>query len=269
MNCCVSTSSIDVCRCYDFYLTHFVCCLPYLFSSFVSTNLYLFLQSNQPKTYNIIMNLSLFGITLILFGNTRSISGTCECNEVCSTFKGPSICWTSEYTFCPNSSYDISSCDSLSCCPPGSNAGACIFPDSCEEHNSLGTSSCPGATYCPGTCACDIFGCNCSGCSGCTARRILEDIPCKDYDFYMSLTASAKIEHLQERYCDGSQVLNPAFFYALENAADANADGTLSCAEFDTAFDVDSKIDPKSIARCFSSIDSGTHKSAKKSKAAF
>lgn len=87
--------------------------------------------------------------------------------------------------------------------------------------------------------------------------------------YIVSLTTYAKFEHLREKCCDGSQVLNPAFFYALENAADANADGTLSCAEFDTAFDADSKIDPESITRCFSSIDSGAHKSAKKSKAAF
>ena len=123
--------------------------------------------------------------------------------------------------------------------------------------------------YCPGTRACDVFGCNCNACSGCNGRQILEDILCKDYDSYMSLTASTKFKHLQEKYCDGSQVLNPAFFYALENAADADADGTLSCAKFDTAFDVDSKINPSSITCCFSSIDSGANKSAKKSKAAF
>ena len=92
---------------------------------------------------------------------------------------------------------------------------------------------------------------------------MLLDIPCKDYDYYMSLTAEAKIEHLRERHCFKNQVINPAFFFAIENAADANGDGTLSCDEFDAAFDLDSKVDPKSIPRC---IDSGTHKSAKKGK---
>tara|TARA_B110001450_G_C17417383_1_gene398386 strand:+ start:334 stop:666 length:333 start_codon:yes stop_codon:yes gene_type:complete len=52
------------------------------------------IESTKAKD-NIIMNLSIFDITLFLLGNTCPVSGgTCECNDVCSAYVYEnSLCW--------------------------------------------------------------------------------------------------------------------------------------------------------------------------------
>ena len=52
------------------------------------------IESTKAKD-NIIMNLSIFDITLFLLGNTCPVSGgTCECNDVCSAYVYKnSLCW--------------------------------------------------------------------------------------------------------------------------------------------------------------------------------
>ena len=106
----------------------------------------------------------------------------------------------------------------------------------------------------PGSgCVCNFFVCNCEGC-GCTGDRRLrspmhaskpKEGACDDFDYYMIMSEYDRNVHLMVKHCGASASLleAPDLRTVLEDLADSNLDGTLSCEEFNAAmFGYDSSM---------------------------
>jgi hypothetical protein len=117
-------------------------------------------------------------------------------------------------------------------------------------------------TWCPGTCSCNIFGCNCDPCEGCNRNaaltKELTDVPDSedDHKWYMGLLSQDKLAHLNQVVCQKygyGDATSIEFVKAVEDRTDENLidehetknnggvdDGILSHDEFKAAyFDVD------------------------------
>lgn len=92
---------------------------------------------------------------------------------------------------------------------------------------------------------CNFFGCNCEGC-GCTGDRRLrspiqtskpEEGACDNFDYYMGMSEYNRNAHLVVKHCGSTVSLSnaPDLRTALEDLADSNLDGNLSCEEFNAA----------------------------------
>jgi hypothetical protein len=100
---------------------------------------------------------------------------------------------------------------------------------------------------------CNFFGCNCEGC-GCSGKRELQSVVsnatnnatttnnatannCTDYYYYMNLTLSEKIAHFDETNCVSNGLTASAkMVRKLEQLADTNGNGVVSCEEFNGAY---------------------------------
>lgn len=155
-----------------------------------------------------------------------SIDATCTCKDVCPSYTDV---WQIR-----------------SDCPPGGMERCIHYILLDSQVTCLAWEKAP-----EGGCVCNVFGCNCDGC-GCyqSTRRSLRaggapdpfalinpEDACEDYRFYMSMSENERYNYLADKHCgnSGLSASAPDIRAALEQLADINNDGTLSCDEFNAA----------------------------------
>ena len=113
-----------------------------------------------------LLTMNIAKLSAILTLLVRGVDGTCQCKDVCQEYeRHEEKCW-SRNSEC-SSKYRLGKCeDNLfgTCfgrCKAG-DLGACI-----STTTSYNLDHVTYFTWCPGTCACNIFGCNCDACEGC------------------------------------------------------------------------------------------------------
>ena len=206
-----------------------------------------------------LMNIVKLSATLSLL--VSGVAGTCFCGDVCKEYeRKDGHCWQNFFDH-----IDIGSG-----CSKGMRLHYCEDYDyTCHREGLCAAGDwgrCRGylsydgvhAVWCPGTCVCNIFGCNCDPCEGCNHSAALAeglaDIPDSkdDHDWYMGLSSRGKLAHLNEVVCQKhgyGDATSLEFVTEIEDRTDKNHidehetennggkdDGTLSHEEFKAAY---------------------------------
>jgi hypothetical protein len=92
---------------------------------------------------------------------------------------------------------------------------------------------------CEGACMCNPFGQNCKACGNCYNTKVVNDAvqenECEDYDEYIAMSHDEKLQALRDEICHGGPSIVTSdgldIVDLMEQAADADGDGQLSCEE--------------------------------------
>ena len=113
---------------------------------------------------------------------------------------------------------------------------------------------------CEGACVCNVFGWNCRyTCGECyntkseseLEEEIEEESECADYEKYMAMSHEDKLSQLESDLCRGGPSVVTSngqdLVTMLENAADLDGDGVMSCEEFNNANWDEIQLDPEHL----------------------